>query len=145
MRMLITLVALTSCCAAQAQATDEAQPTQAVTEQANTAGKDEAATKPATAAEKDQPTKEQANAVTETKTAATEEKPKKYRPPAGYKSREKDGETVYCQQQVVLGSRFAHETCYTAAQMKEVEANAANQRLDLSRGRACGGPCTTAQ
>jgi opacity protein-like surface antigen len=150
MRMLIALVALASCCVAQAQATEVVEPAQqseAVTQpQTNTAEKEQAATQPAATAEKDQPAKEHANAATEVKTAsAEEEKPKKFRPPVGYKSREKDGETVYCKQQVVLGSRFAHETCYTVDQLKDQEANAASQRLDLSRGRACGGPCTAAQ
>jgi hypothetical protein len=149
MRTLITLAALASCCAVLAQAaesTEPAQPTEAVTQQSNSTEKDQSATPQATTEQKEQPAKESADAVaTKAVTASAGEKPKKYRAPAGYKAREKDGERVYCQQQVVLGSRFAHETCFTEEQMKDVEARAAAQRLEMSRGRACGGPCTTAQ
>jgi hypothetical protein len=146
MRMLIALAVLASCCAAQvqAQATEEAQPTQAVTQQANPV-QDQAATPPATAAEKDQPAKEHANAAAATKTAAVEEKPKTFKAPAGFRSRTVGGETRYCQQQVVLGSRFGKEVCYTQAQVKDLEANIAAQRQDMARTGVCGGPCTDAK
>jgi hypothetical protein len=149
MRTLVTLAALASCCVSLAHAaetTEPAQPTEAVTQQTNSAEKDQAATPQATTEEKAQPAKEPVDAAaTKAATASAGEKPTKYRAPPGYKAREKDGERVYCQQQVVLGSRFAHETCFTEDQMKDVEARAAAQRLEMSRGRACGGPCTTAQ
>jgi hypothetical protein len=135
MRMLIALAALASCCVSQAQTAEEIEPAHPAPQQASEA----------TVAPADTPTPAASLATAiapATEAAAAEEKPEKFKTPPGYKAREKDGTTLYCRKEVILGSRFPKESCLTIAQLKDLEERGANQRLELSRGRVCGGACT---
>ncbi|HEY4368774.1 MAG TPA: hypothetical protein VGN07_16185 [Steroidobacteraceae bacterium] len=123
MRMLIALAALASCCASQAQTTETVPPPKPAAPQ--TSAVTAVAATPAT-----------------TEAAAAEVKIEKFKVPPGYKAREKDGTTLYCRKEVILGSRFPKEMCLTVAQLKDIEERGANQRMEMARGRNCGGPCT---
>ena len=86
-----------------------------------------------------------AAAATETATTAkadTKEE-KRFKPPAGYKPKRVNGEQVYCQKTVILGSKFPKEDCRTEAQLRDMVRSRAAMREDLGRGRACsGGGCS---
>jgi hypothetical protein len=62
----------------------------------------------------------------------------KFKVPSGYKSRTKDGATVYCKKETILGSRFPKEFCFSQAQLEELEAISAEQRRQLQKGQICG-------
>ena len=52
-------------------------------------------------------------------TAASTDAAKPFKPPAGYKTKIKDWDVVYCKKTPVLGSRFPQEVCMNEAQLKE--------------------------
>ncbi len=83
------------------------------------------------------------SAQTETKAKAElAPEEKKFKPPAGYKPKRVNGEQVWCQKTVILGSKFPKEDCRTEAQLREIIRSRASMREDLGRGRACtGGGC----
>jgi hypothetical protein len=84
---------------------------------------------------------EQQPAATETETTAKAdakaERP--FKPPAGYKMKRLNGEQVWCQKTVILGSKFPKEDCRTEAQLREIARSRSSMREDLSRGRTCTG------
>jgi hypothetical protein len=83
-----------------------------------------------------------AQAETTAKAETPPEEEKKFKPPAGYKPKRVNGEQVWCQKTVILGSKFPKEDCRTEAQLREIVRSRASMREDLGRGRACtGGGC----
>lgn len=73
-----------------------------------------------------------------TPVALADAKTEKFKVPSGYRPREKEGATVYCKKETILGSRFPKEFCFSAAQLKELEAISAEQRRQLQKGAICG-------
>ena len=71
--------------------------------------------------------------------ALANEKTRKFSVPSGYKSRGKGALIVYCRKDTILGSRFPTESCYTEAQIRELEASAAVTRREVDKGAICGG------
>jgi len=119
MRML-TLIGLTilAGCASQEPAKESIKPAQVATQRA-----------PAAAA-----------------VALADEKTQTFKVPPGYRPRGKGDATVYCRKDVVLGSRFPTESCYTKAQIAELEQNSAATRREMQKGQLCGastGLCAT--
>lgn len=112
MRML-NLIALTilAGCASQEQAKESPQPAQVATHHASAAA----------------PT-----------AAVADAKAQKFKVPPGYKARVKEGTTVYCRKDIILGSRFPTESCYTEAQIDQLQANAAAARREMQKGQICG-------
>lgn len=79
-------------------------------------------------------------AQTETTAKAdTAPEEKKFKPPAGYKPKRVNGEQVWCQKTVILGSKFPKEDCRTEAQLREIIRSRASMREELGRGRSCSG------
>jgi hypothetical protein len=58
-------------------------------------------------------------AAATTAAAASTDAAKPFKPPAGYKTKIKDWDVVYCKKTPVLGSRFPQEVCMNEAQLKE--------------------------
>ena len=82
-------------------------------------------------------------AASETTAKADTKEEKRFKPPAGYKPKRVNGEQVYCQKTVILGSKFPKEDCRTEAQLRDMVRSRAAMREDLGRGRACsGGGCS---
>ena len=54
------------------------------------------------------------------------------RVPAGYKSKQINGETNFCRKSTPLGSRFATEVCMTVAQYEESVRQADGLRVELT-------------
>lgn len=76
-------------------------------------------------------------AATETTAKADTSDKKAFKPPAGYKPKRVNGEQVWCQKTVILGSKFPKEDCRTEAQLREIARSRASMREELGRGRAC--------
>jgi hypothetical protein len=93
----------------------------------------------ATLAPSDTSAEQPAAAATETETMAKAETKaeKPFKPPAGYKAKRVNGEQVWCQKTVILGSKFPKEDCRTEAQLREIVRSRASMREELGRGRAC--------
>jgi len=70
--------------------------------------------------------------------ALADEKTPKFKVPSGYRPRGKGDATVYCRKDVILGSRFPTESCYTRAQIDQLEANSASSRREMQKGQICG-------
>jgi hypothetical protein len=70
--------------------------------------------------------------------ALADEKTSKFKVPPGYRPRGKGDAMVYCRKDVMLGSRFPTESCYTKEQIAELEANAAASRREMQKGQICG-------
>jgi hypothetical protein len=119
--MRIALTAALMMVAAMALADEPSAPESSSTEAATQAPSDTAA--------------EQQRAATETETTAKAEKP--FKPPAGYKAKRVNGEQVWCQKTVILGSKFPKEDCRNEAQLREIARSRASMREELGRGRAC--------
>jgi hypothetical protein len=82
-------------------------------------------------------------AASETTAKADTKEEKRFKPPAGYKPKRVNGEQVWCQKTVILGSKFPKEDCRTEAQLRDMVRSRAAMREDLGRGRACsGGGCS---
>jgi hypothetical protein len=82
-------------------------------------------------------------AASETTAKADTKEEKRFKPPAGYKPKRVNGEQVWCQKTVILGSKFPKEDCRTEAQLREIARSRASMREDLGRNRACaGGACS---
>lgn len=61
-----------------------------------------------------------------------------YKPPPGFKTKRRKGETVYCRSRAPVGTRIKAEECFTEAEIKEVEHAMAITSEDLQqRGRMC--------
>jgi hypothetical protein len=72
-----------------------------------------------------------------------EDDSKPFKPPAGYKPKRVNGELVYCNKTVILGSKFPVVDCRNEAQLREMARTNRAMRDDLNRGRACaGGACS---
>jgi hypothetical protein len=114
---------------------DEPSPPESKTEATTEAASDNSAAQPA-----------QTDTTTQTETTAkadTAPEEKKFKPPAGYKPKRVNGEQVWCQKVVILGSKFPKEDCRTEAQLREIARSRSSMREDLGRGRACtGGGCS---
>ena len=77
--------------------------------------------------------------------ATTAKSDERYKPPPGFKTKVRKGETVYCRSRAPLGTRIKSEECFTEAQIKEVERAMAISTEDIQqRGRMCttGFMCT---
>jgi predicted component of type VI protein secretion system len=62
-----------------------------------------------------------------------------YKPPAGYKKRVANGQTIYCAKIVVLGSRFPKEDCRSQGELEDMEMQKEGMRSEMSRRQAiCG-------
>jgi len=79
---------------------------------------------------------------------ATDEakKPGEYTPPSGYRVKVRDGETVYCRKEQVLGTRFPQEFCFSRLELKEIERRKRSMQDDVAQrqrmcttGSACSG------
>lgn len=76
-----------------------------------------------------------ASAVAATTTSTTGD----YKPPAGYKKRVANGQTIYCAKIVVLGSRFPKEDCRSQGELEDMEMQKEGMRSEMSRRQAiCG-------
>jgi hypothetical protein len=63
---------------------------------------------------------------------------KPFKPPAGYKTKIKDWDVVYCKKTPVLGSRFPQEVCMNEAQLKEHLAAMETMKRDKDQvSRVC--------
>jgi hypothetical protein len=84
-------------------------------------------------------------AVAETTQVATDPDPvtvAKSRP--GYRLRNRDGTPVWCRKETPTGSRMPVETCYTAAQIEQIEAEAEDIKDTIGKERAlCGASCAS--
>src|SRR5262245_41594810 len=78
--------------------------------------KTEAAAAPAPAT----PADKAAAKETTTASIATEDEPKPFKPPPGYRPKRINGEQVYCAKLVVLGSRFPKEDCRTEEDLRQL-------------------------
>jgi hypothetical protein len=70
------------------------------------------------------------------------EKPKAFKPPAGYKPRLQAGQVVYCTKIVVLGSRFPKDDCRTQSELEELTKRNRTMRGDLEQQRGICGSAT---
>lgn len=87
------------------------------------------------------PTAQPAQTETTAK-AETSEEEIAFKPLPGYRPRRVDGQQVWCQKTVVLGSKFPKEDCRTEAQMRELIRSRQSMREDLGQRRPCaGGGC----
>jgi hypothetical protein len=86
---------------------------------------------------------QQTAAVATATTTSAAQSTNEFRPPAGFKTRKKGGETLYCRTDTHLGSRFPAEQCFTQQQVKEMEiANQATRDNFSEHSRICaGGSC----
>jgi len=63
---------------------------------------------------------------------------KAYKPPPGFKTKQRNGETKYCRNRASLGTRIKSEECFTQAEMAEVERAMREVTEDIGqRGRMC--------
>ena len=59
--------------------------------------------------------------------------------PSGYRLERRKGQELYCRQITTLGSRFAQKTCFTRAQLEEIQRRRDAVMDDLEKGlRVCG-------
>ena len=56
-----------------------------------------------------------------------------FKPPAGYRPKRVDGEQVWCQKTVVLGSKFPKEDCRTEAQLRDMIRSRQSMREELDQ------------
>jgi hypothetical protein len=89
-------------------------------------------------------TAEHSNATTDTTDEAKEAEDDAL--PNGYRAKVRDGETVYCRKEKVLGTRFPEEFCFNRLQLKEIERRKRSMQDDVARnqrtcstGSACSG------
>lgn len=87
-----------------------------------------------------------ATAVAVADTTDEAKKEKEWSPPNGYRVKVRDGETVYCRKQQVLGTRFPEEFCFTRAKLEDLEQRRRSIQNDVAQrqqmcttGTACGG------
>jgi hypothetical protein len=60
---------------------------------------------------------------------------------SGYRLRQREGQAYYCRTETPTGSRMPVETCYTAAQLEVMDAQAETAKDSLSKARTpCAGP-----
>lgn len=60
--------------------------------------------------------------------------------PSGYRLERRGGKELYCRQVTTLGSRFAQKTCFTRAQLEEIQRRTESTMSDMDRGmRVCSG------
>ena len=65
---------------------------------------------------------------------------KKSTAPAGYKTVERNGTTLYCAKVSTLGTKFKQEICMTPDEYEEVQRRGENVRQDLRQGtKMCAG------
>jgi hypothetical protein len=57
----------------------------------------------------------------------------------GFRTRTRNGETVWCHKETPTGSRMSVETCYTAAQLAQMDAAAESVKDTFDKVRT---PCT---
>ena len=76
-------------------------------------------------------------------TADTNATAAKRKAPAGYELKEKDGQTVYCQDVTRVGTRFTTEVCMTEAQYEEIERRSQSMRESMQKPVACAGASCT--
>ncbi len=59
--------------------------------------------------------------------------------PSGYRRERRKGQELYCRQITTLGSRFAQKTCFTRAQLEEIQRRRDSVMDELGKGlRVCG-------
>lgn len=66
-------------------------------------------------------TADQAQDKAESATAAEAKEPDVFTPPPGYKAKKRGKKVVYCKKNLESGTRFASESCYDEARLKEME------------------------
>ena len=77
-------------------------------------------------------------AASETTAKADTKEEKRFKPPAGYKPKRVNGEQVYCQKTVILGSKFPKEDCRNEAELRELIRTRESMRTDMEqRLRTC--------
>jgi hypothetical protein len=66
--------------------------------------------------------------------------------PSGYRLERRNGKELYCRNITTLGSRFAQKTCFTRAQLEEIQRRTDSTMDDMEKGmkvcgslQACGG------
>jgi hypothetical protein len=60
---------------------------------------------------------------------------------SGYRLRQRNGESIYCRTETPTGSRMPVETCYTAAQIDLMDAQAETAKDAINKTRTpCAGP-----
>ncbi len=60
--------------------------------------------------------------------------------PSGYRRETRNGKELYCRQVTTLGSRFPQKTCFTRAQLEEIQRRTESTLSDMDRGlRVCSG------
>lgn len=102
----------------------------------------ESKTEPTTQAASESPAVQPAETQPVAKAEESAEKP--FQPPAGYRPKRVNGQQVWCQKTVVLGSKFPKEDCRNEAELRELIRSRASMRDDLNQRRPCaGGGCVT--
>lgn len=60
--------------------------------------------------------------------------------PSGYRMEKRNGKEFYCRNITTLGSRFPQKTCFTRAQLEEIQQRTDSTMQDMDRGmRVCAG------
>lgn len=80
----------------------------------------------------------QPNSTAATSTAAANKPADKFQIPPEYKKRKVGGETVYCRDETITGSRFPSKVCLTYEQLKETVIQSDEMRSRMSQ-RVCSG------
>lgn len=66
------------------------------------------------------------------------DKLQQFTPPNGYRAQVRDGQTVYCRKEKVLGTRFREEFCFTRLELEDLERRKRSMQNDVARSqRAC--------
>lgn len=64
-----------------------------------------------------------------------------FKPPPGYKIKQRGDKVVYCRKELIEGTRFTKDRCYDKVQLKEIEALMEQQRREMDqRRRICPQP-----
>ena len=72
--------------------------------------------------------------------AAAEEAAPAFKPPAGYSTKKKGDQTLYCRKETPIGTRFASEYCFTQEQLQRIGKSSQSMRDDVARRqKTCSG------
>jgi hypothetical protein len=63
--------------------------------------------------------------------------------PSGYRRETRNGKEFYCRQVTTLGSRFPQKTCFTRAQLEEIQRRTDSMMDDMERGMSVCGSAET--
>jgi hypothetical protein len=81
------------------------------------------------------------------KTGAASASPEKGgRIPSGYRLEKRNGKELYCRSITTLGSRFPQKTCFTRAQLEEIQRRTESTMNDMEQGlKTCTGSTACGQ